>query len=186
MGRGSGILTLANDVNVSRATEPPVADGVTTVSGPLELLPWFGEFLAGVLLVVGALFSLLAVIGIIRMPDLYTRMQAATKAGTLGVACLILGVAAHFGEASIAFEALLIVLFIFLTTPIASHLIARAAYFVRTPIWDATWRDDLHGSYDADLSFEGDGSIDVDPSQTQARPAAGNRPPPPKDKDGRR
>ncbi|TVQ62140.1 MAG: monovalent cation/H(+) antiporter subunit G [Phycisphaerales bacterium] len=145
-----------------------------------RLLPGFGDALAIVLLAIGSVFCFLAVVGILRMPDLYTRMQAATKAGTLGVACIILGVASHFGAAGVAVEALLIVAFLFLTTPIASHLIARAAYFVRVPIWENTWRDDLHGRYDEIThDLQGDGSIDVDPDEIRKQQEPG-RPAKPK------
>ena len=57
------------------------------------------DLLAVVLVFVGAAFGLLAAVGIVRMPDLYTRMQSATKAGTLGVACTVLGAAVHFRTA---------------------------------------------------------------------------------------
>jgi multicomponent Na+:H+ antiporter subunit G len=98
-----------------------------------------------VLVVLGGVFSLIAAIGIVRMPDLYTRMQSATKAGTLGVACVAAAVAAHFGTAGVAVEALLVVLLLFVTAPIASHLIARAAYVAGVPLWKQTARDDLRG-----------------------------------------
>ncbi len=150
----------------------PAPADIPEAPGFAQLLPGFGDALAILMLAIGSLFCFLAVVGILRMPDLYTRMQAATKAGTLGVACIILGVAAHFGAAGVAVEALLIVAFLFLTTPIASHLIARAAYFVRVPIWENTWRDDLHGRYDEIThDLQSDDSIDVDPEQVQARPS---------------
>jgi multicomponent Na+:H+ antiporter subunit G len=96
-----------------------------------------------VLVVLGAAFNLLAAIGIVRMPDLYTRMQSATKAGTLGVACLVLAAAVHFRVALVAVEALLVIILLFITAPIASHLIARAAYVIGVPMWSQTERDDL-------------------------------------------
>ena len=95
---------------------------------------------------VGVAFGLVAAVGVVRMPDLYTRMQSATKAGTLGIACVALGAASHFRTASALVEALLVVLFLFSTAPIASHLIARASYGVGVPLWKQTWRDDLEGA----------------------------------------
>jgi|GEM_PF-283526 len=97
------------------------------------------------LILLGGGFTLLAAIGLLRMPDLYMRMQSATKAGTLGVALIAIGAGAHFGRAEFLIEALLIIAFLFLTAPIASHLIARAAYHARTPLWDRSVRDDLAG-----------------------------------------
>jgi multicomponent Na+:H+ antiporter subunit G len=101
--------------------------------------------------VVGGTFCLLAGIGIIRMPDVYTRMQASTKAGTLGIACIIIGVAIHFGEALTGLEAALVIAFLFLTAPIASHLIARAAYILGVSPWDRNVVDDMAACYDPTL-----------------------------------
>jgi len=100
------------------------------------------------LMLVGAAFLLLAAIGIVRMPDLFTRMQAATKAATLGVSCIMLSVALHFGELGVVTRALLAIAFFFLTAPVAAHMIGRAAYFVGVPLWEGTLRDELRGRYD--------------------------------------
>jgi multicomponent Na+:H+ antiporter subunit G len=101
------------------------------------------DVLTAFFVIVGALFCLVAAVGLIRMPDLYQRMQSATKAGTLGSACAVLGVALHFQNTAIAVEAVLVILFLFATAPIASHLIARAAFGIKVPLWDRTIRDDL-------------------------------------------
>lgn len=95
------------------------------------------------LVFLGAGFSLLASVGILRMPDLYTRMQSATKAGTLGVACVALAAAIHFGTASAAVLAALVILFFFATAPIASHLVGRASHHGGVPLWSRTVRNDL-------------------------------------------
>ncbi|MGP1272036.1 MAG: monovalent cation/H(+) antiporter subunit G [Phycisphaerales bacterium] len=102
-----------------------------------------GDWAVTVLVFVGSAASLLAAIGIVRMPDLYTRMQSATKAGTLGVACVAAAAGVHFGTAGPAVQAVLAVLFLFATAPIASHLIARAAYGQGVPLWKQTTRNDL-------------------------------------------
>ena len=101
------------------------------------------DFIVAALLLTGAAFSLIASIGVVRMPDLYTRMQAATKAGTLGVACVILAAGVHFGTVGTAAEAVLVVIFLVATAPIASHLIARASYNAGVPLWRQTVRNDL-------------------------------------------
>ena len=98
-----------------------------------------------VLALFGSFFATLAGVGIIRMPDLYTRMQSSTKAGTLGVACLVAAAAAHFRTSSVVIEASLVILFLFATAPVASHLIARAAFVAGTPLWERTTRDDAPG-----------------------------------------
>jgi multicomponent Na+:H+ antiporter subunit G len=106
------------------------------------------EWLTALLLLIGAAFMLLAGIGIVRQPDLFTRMQAATKAATLGAICTLLAVAVYFSDLAITTRALLISLFIFLTAPVSAHLIARAAYFVGAPLWRGTVIDELQGQYD--------------------------------------
>lgn len=106
------------------------------------------DLVVALLVVIGGLFSLLAAVGVVRMPDLFTRMHASSKAGTLGSVCLFLAVAVHFTSLAETTKALLVVAFLFLTAPVAAHLIGRAAYFVGTPMWPANARDDLRGRYD--------------------------------------
>ena len=100
------------------------------------------------LLSIGACFIVLANVGIVRMPDIFTRMQAATKAATLGVACMMAAAALHFGDLGSSARALLVVVFVVLTAPVAAHTIARAAYFVGAPLWDGTIVDELRGRYE--------------------------------------
>jgi multicomponent Na+:H+ antiporter subunit G len=104
------------------------------------------DWIVGGPAIFGATFGALAAVGIVRMPDLYTRMQSATKAGTLGVACVVLAAALHFREAVAIAEAALVIVFLFATAPIASTLIARAAYVTGVPLWSRTGRDDLGDS----------------------------------------
>lgn len=106
------------------------------------------DIVVGVLVIVGALFAALAAIGIVRMPDLYTRMQSATKAGSLGVACVTLGAAIEFAQPIPSIEAALIIAFLFGTAPIASILIGQAAYSSGTELWGQTSRDDLREELD--------------------------------------
>jgi len=96
----------------------------------------------------GMFFTLVSAIGILRMPDLYTRMQAAAKAGTLGVALTVASVGVYYPQLTYIALSAVIVLFIFLTAPIASHLIGRAAYFIGVPKWQGHTRDELAGCYD--------------------------------------
>lgn len=109
----------------------------------------FSTIIVSALLLLGVMFSLLAGVGVLRMPDAYMRMQAATKAGTLGVACVALAAAVQFGDLAIAVEALLIVAFFFLTAPVAAHLIARAGFSARVKMWDRTLVEQEDGSVTA-------------------------------------
>lgn len=83
--------------------------------------------LAGILLVVGALFALVGAIGVLRFPDLYTRMHAASKAGTLGSGILLLALAVAAQQYDVGSRAVAGIVFLLLTAPVSAHLLARAA-----------------------------------------------------------
>ena len=106
------------------------------------------EVIASALMLIGAVFMLLAGAGVLRMPDLFMRMQAATKASTLGMGCIALAVAVHFGEIGITTRALATIVFVCLTAPVSAHMIARASYFVGVPLWQGTIIDEVRGHYD--------------------------------------
>lgn len=98
-----------------------------------------------ILLGVGGLFCLLAAAGIVLMTDVYTRMQTASKAVTLGATSIVLAAAVHFGKADVVARCLLVCVFLLVTIPAASHLIARAAYRSREPLAPETTVDELGG-----------------------------------------
>lgn len=106
------------------------------------------ELIVAALIVVGTAFMLLAAIGLLRMPDVYTRLQVSTKGASLGAASVLLAVPFFFGDPAIAVRAVLIILFIFLTAPISAHMLGRAAYIVGVPLWEKSVRDELRGRYD--------------------------------------
>ncbi len=84
------------------------------------------DVLVGLFLLAGAGFVLIAAIGIVRLPDLLTRMHASTKAGTLGALLVLVGLALHEGSGEVVSKVLATVLFLLLTAPIAAHMIGRA------------------------------------------------------------
>ncbi|MGE0361410.1 MAG: monovalent cation/H(+) antiporter subunit G [Vicinamibacterales bacterium] len=100
------------------------------------------DVLVAVLWLSGSGFALLAALGILRLPDVFTRMQASTKASTLGVGCLLLGVALHLGDFASFIRVASIGAFILLTTPVAAHVIARASYLADVPLWKGTVLDE--------------------------------------------
>ena len=100
-------------------------------------------FLSVLLIALGAFFMLIAGLGLVRMPDLFLRMSASTKAATLGVGCTLLGVALNFGDLATFIRAGAIISFLMLTAPVAAHLIGRAAYQDDVPLWEGTQFDDL-------------------------------------------
>jgi multicomponent Na+:H+ antiporter subunit G len=105
------------------------------------------EAITSFLLILGSGFMLLAAVGILRMPDLFSRMQAATKTSTLGAGSMFLGVAVFYGDLGIVSRSLLVIAFMFLTLPVSAHMIARAAYFDGVPLWKGTVVDELSGEY---------------------------------------
>ena len=102
------------------------------------------EYVGIVFLAIGVLFLNLGTLGILRMPDLFNRMQAGTKATTFGAMFSILGVG--FFEPTWFPKLFIIVIFIFLANPISSHALAKAAYRKESKLWDATVVDQ-YGEY---------------------------------------
>jgi multicomponent Na+:H+ antiporter subunit G len=84
----------------------------------------------GVLCLIGAFFVLVAAIGVLKLDDLYMRMHAASKAGTLGSGVLLIALAIFSRETDVVLRALAAFVFLLLTAPISAHLLARAAYTV--------------------------------------------------------
>jgi multicomponent Na+:H+ antiporter subunit G len=100
------------------------------------------ELVTGAALVSGAAFAALAGLGIVRFPDLYTRMHAATKAGTLGAGIVLLAVAIHFSAISVTLRVLAAIGFLVITAPVAAHMIGRAAYRAGVPLWKNSIADE--------------------------------------------
>lgn len=106
------------------------------------------DVLTAVLWMAGSLFVLLAAVGVLRMPDVFTRMQASTKASTLGLGCLLIGAAVQMGDFASLIRVASIGAFVLLTTPVAGHVIARASYFADVPLWEGTVLDERREDYD--------------------------------------
>ncbi|TVP70169.1 MAG: monovalent cation/H(+) antiporter subunit G [Rhodobacteraceae bacterium] len=84
------------------------------------------DVIVGLFLISGASFVLIAAIGVVRLPDLLTRMHASTKAGTLGALLVLAGLAIFIGTGEVVSKAIATALFLLLTAPIAAHMIGRA------------------------------------------------------------
>jgi multicomponent Na+:H+ antiporter subunit G len=100
------------------------------------------DILTSILWLIGSVFALLAAVGVLRMPDVFTRMQASTKASTLGLGCLLIGAALQMGDLASFIRLASIGAFVLLTTPVAGHVIARASYFAGVPLWKGTVLDE--------------------------------------------
>jgi len=97
---------------------------------------------------VGLLFDLLGCIGLVRLPDIYNRAQAATKCVTLGT-CMILigtaGLAFAQGAGALGAKAIVCAVFVLLTSPVGAHAICRGAYISGVPLWEGSVEDQFAG-----------------------------------------
>lgn len=84
-------------------------------------------YATAILLIIGTLFGLLAAVGILRLPDLYTRMHAASKAGAVGTGLIFAAVAIISLDVSVVLRSIIGIVFLVMTTPVSAHLLARAA-----------------------------------------------------------
>ncbi len=107
-----------------------------------------GKIIVVFFVLIGAFLSMVASFGIIRLPDLYTRNHAAAKSATLGIMSLMIAAFIYFYIEHGHFNSrvLLGVFFVFFTSPVSGHLIARAAYNSGVKLWDKSVRDDLKKS----------------------------------------
>jgi multicomponent Na+:H+ antiporter subunit G len=104
------------------------------------------DLLAAVLILIGSIFALTASIGLIRLPDLYTRMHAASKAGTLGSCVMLIALALHADDFAVTTRALGGVVFFLLTVPVSSHLLAKTAHASGLRLWRGSVVDDYAGT----------------------------------------
>lgn len=106
------------------------------------------EMIVSLLLVLASALMLIAAVGIIRLPDLATRLQATTKSGVLAITLVMIAVAIFFSESGVTTRVLAIILFTFITAPVAAHAIGRAGYFSGSGLWEKTKKDELKEYYD--------------------------------------
>jgi multicomponent Na+:H+ antiporter subunit G len=102
------------------------------------------ELIGSILILLGAVFLFSAGLGMLRMPDAYTRIQAGTKASTLGTMLVLAGIA--FYHPGWSLKLLIVVYFVLMTNPISSHALARAAYAIRIPMTRTTVVDALRSA----------------------------------------
>jgi multicomponent Na+:H+ antiporter subunit G len=106
------------------------------------------EWLTTLLVIISTFFMLLAAIGVVRMPDVFARLQVTTKGATIGAGVVLLSVAVFFSDIPIMTRALLGIAFLALTQPVAAHMIGRAAYIGGVELWSGTVVDDLRAPAD--------------------------------------
>ncbi|MCW5964258.1 MAG: monovalent cation/H(+) antiporter subunit G [Bryobacterales bacterium] len=108
------------------------------------------DMISMALLSFGTLLMLVAAFGVVRMPDVYLRLSVASKASTLGLVFLVVAVPLSLNDLGTLSRVAAVVLFVFLTAPVAAHMIGRAAYVAGVPVWKETIHDDLKGKYHPD------------------------------------
>lgn len=152
-----------------------LSKGVLSLSGS-------GEAVGAILILVGAIFSLISAIGGIRLPDVYTRSHAASKSSTLGVLCALAGTLLYFLISDGIFSVRLIlgIFFVFLTAPVAAHVLCRSAYRNDVPMVGAV-EDELGHYYgmnkankdtvDRDVVNHDDASISMIDTEASLHPS---------------
>lgn len=108
------------------------------------------QIAVAVLATLATILAVLSALGIVTLGDLYGRLHAATKAGTLAAICSLLAVAVDAADSIILVRVLVVIGFLFLTSPIAAQLIGRAGYLSGAPQEEGTLMDELDGRYDRD------------------------------------
>ncbi|WLD92161.1 monovalent cation/H(+) antiporter subunit G [Alkalihalobacillus sp. AL-G] len=107
------------------------------------------EVVISILLLIGTFFVFSSSLGLLRFPDVYSRLHAATKSATLGVAGVLLAAFLFFlfDEDMVSGKLILGILFVLLTAPVSGHMISRAAYRTGVPLSDRSIKDELHDIY---------------------------------------
>lgn len=131
-----GILSFIGTIAFSKFIERGLSLSVNEI----------GEFAGALLILTGGIASVISVFGLIRLPDVYTRSHAATKSSTLAVLLTLSGTFLYFwfSENFISVRVLLGIVFVFLTAPVAGHLIIRAAYRSKVKLADISVEDELY------------------------------------------
>jgi multicomponent Na+:H+ antiporter subunit G len=94
------------------------------------------EIMGMIIIAIGVAFDIFGCIGLLRLPDVYNRLQAATKCVTLGTCSIMFGIFIIQGFNSLGIKALIAIPFIFLTSPTAAHALARGAHMFGVRLWE--------------------------------------------------
>ncbi len=104
---------------------------------------WIVEAVALVSMAFGLFFMMVGVLGLLRFPDVYNRIHAASKCTTLGLLGLLIAAVLHVGTFGVFTKAVLTLVFAFVATPVGSHMLAKAAHRDGAPQWGKTLSDEL-------------------------------------------
>lgn len=115
---------------------PLLAEAAITGAGIRNIIAMLA--LAG-----GILFMFLGALGVLRFPDVYTRIHAASKCTTLGFTGMLIAACFHLADPKAVALAIITIVFTFVATPIGSHLLAKAAHHGKADMWPGTLSDEL-------------------------------------------
>ncbi|MDO6687104.1 MULTISPECIES: Na+/H+ antiporter subunit G [unclassified Agarivorans] len=103
------------------------------------------EIVVSILLVLGAIIMLIGSIGLAKLPDYFTRLHAPTKASTLGVGCILIASMVYFSFdlGRLNLKEFLITMFLFITAPIAAHMLAKAGLQYKVKLKEDTYNKEL-------------------------------------------
>lgn len=101
------------------------------------------DLVGSIITLIGSLILFLGALGIYRMPDVYNRMQAGTKATTLGTILFLIGISVGNAECGCFGKIVILIIFVISTNPVSSNALARAAHFSGTKLTEKTVKDDL-------------------------------------------
>ena len=100
------------------------------------------NLISNILMGIGLLFSLLGCLGLIRLPDIYNRLQAATKCVTLGACCILISLVIRYGFTESGIKGLLAVPILFFTSTVGAHALIRGSHIFGIKLWDKSIIDD--------------------------------------------
>ena len=107
------------------------------------------EIIVSIFILIGVFFTLLSSIGVLRLPDVYSRVHAAGKSSTFGVISLMIATFLYFiPEGIVNMKILLAIVFVFITAPLSALMINRSAYRIGVPLENNSVQDDLKEAYD--------------------------------------
>ncbi len=107
------------------------------------------EIIGIVFIVVGLAFDFFGSLGLVRLPDVYNRLQASTKSVTLGTCSILFGLFLFKGLTAAGIKALLCILFVILTAPVSAHALARGAHISGVKLWEKSVCDKYAEDRDA-------------------------------------
>jgi len=94
------------------------------------------EIIGYIFIAIGLVFDLFGCLGLVRLPDVYNRLQASTKCVTLGTCSILFGLFLFKGISAAGIKAILCMIFIILTSPVSAHALARGAHKAGVKLWD--------------------------------------------------